>query len=279
MAITSLPVGGPEFASSVKRARELTDRLEAAQWDFDLVPEIYATNSRADVLAKELVFVHDGSLQTLYGRLITGGVGKYFNLMGPIHADATFRIGNTDVIDMLHKATDTRGVAAIPAARKLPKPQRVELHNYTNFYSLRDLIFWHLLYRVGCFPSTLAHMARNFPLGKIVQNSMYAPAVPSTSAKTPAVMTFDRLVVSFPTKQVEWMEQPLFGGLVKETMQSEYLLTPRPSKVAHPYLPCIKEGKVRWEGKSWYYRYFIGTTPKDGLPPPGKGPEGRKKRK
>ena len=52
------------------------------------------------------------------------------------------------------------------------------------------------------------------------------------------------------------MEQPLYGGLAKETMQAEYLLTTTKSKVSHPYLPPIKEGKVRWQGKSWFFRYF-----------------------
>jgi len=132
-----------------------------------------------------------------------------------------------------------------------------------------------ILYGVGSYPSTLVHMARNFPLGKIVQNSVYTPSKPSTDLENPAIMTFDRLSVSFPTKQVEWMEQPLYGGLVKETMQAEYLLTAKESKISHPYLQESKAGKVRWQGKSWYYRYFVGTTPKDALTGPGMGPETR----
>ena len=272
-----LSVEGPAFARKVVEARALTEKLEQANWDFDLVPQVYATNSRADVLAKALVFVHDGAQQTIFGHLVTGGVGTRFNLMGPVQANAVFRIAPTDVFDVLRKQTKTHGLRDIPEFNKLPEAQTVELYNYTNFYSLRDLVFWHILYGAGSYPSTLVHMARNFPLGKIVQNSMYMPAKPSRNVRKPAVMTFDRLRVSFPTKQVEWMEQPLYGGLVKETMQAEYLLTTRESKVSHPYLQPVREGKIRWQGRSWYYRYFLGTTPKDGLTGPGMGPETRKR--
>jgi hypothetical protein len=267
-------VEGPGFAQKVIEARALTERLEQNNWDFDLVPQVYAKNSRADVLAKELVFVHDGSQQTLFGRLVTGGYGSRFNLMGPVQSNAVFRIAETDVFDVLKKQTGTAGLRDIKEFRKLPKAEPVQLYNYTNFYSLRDLVFWHILYNVGSYPSTLAHMARNFPLGKIIQNSMYMPAKPSKS-RNPLTMTFDRLMVTFPTKQIEWMEQPLYGGFVKETMQAEYLLTTKESKVSHPYLQPVKDGKLRWRGKSWYYRYFLGTTPKDGLTGPGMGPETR----
>ena len=269
-------VEGPVFTRKVEEARALTDKLEKSNWDFDLVPKVYAKNSRADVMAKELVFVHDGGKQSIYGRLVTGGFGTRFNLMGPVQANSIFRIAPTDVFDVLQKQTKTRGLRDIKEFRKLPKAEPVELHNYTNFFSLRDLIFWHVLYGVGTYPSTLAIMARNFPLGKIIQNSVYMPSKPSPDPSMPAIMSFDRLVVSFPTKQVEWMEQPLYGGLVKETMQAEYLLTPTESKVSHPYLEPAKEGKVRWQGRSWYYRYFVGTTPKDGLTGPGMGSETRK---
>lgn len=269
-------VEGPDFAAKVKEARILTERLEKSNWDFDLVPQIYAKNSRADVLAKELVFVHDGFEQSIYGRLVTGGFGERFNLMGPIQSNAVFKIAPTDIFEVIKEGSKTKGLDDIKAFRQLPKPQRVELYNYTNFYSLRDLVFWHLLYGAGGYPSTLVHMARNFPLGKIVQNSMYMPAKPVRSGDKPAIMTFDRLVLSFPTKQVEWMEQPLYGGLVKDTMQAEYLLTKSESKLSHPYLEVIKEGKVRWNGASWYYKYFVGTTPKDGVTGPGMGPETRK---
>jgi hypothetical protein len=269
-------VEGPGFAKKVAEALALTNKLEASNWDFDRVPQLYARGKGADVLAKELVFVHDGTQQTIYGHLVTGGFGARFNLMGPVQSNAVFRIASTDIIDVLKKQTKTNGLRDIKEFRELPKAQPVELYNYTNFYSLRDLIFWHILYGAGSYPSTLAHMARNFPLGKIVQNSMYMPSKPSRDSRKPAIMSFDRLVVSFPTTKVEWMEQPLYGGLVKQTMQAEYLLTTTKSKVSHPYLQPVKEGKVRWQSKSWYYRYFSGITPKDALTGPGMGPETRK---
>jgi hypothetical protein len=268
---------GPGFANRVAESKALTDKLEKDNWDFDRVPQLYAKNSRADVLGKELVFVHDGAQQTIYGHLVTGGFGTRFNLMGPVQSNAVFRIAPTDVFQVLKKQTKTNGLRDLKEFRKLPKAQPVELYNYTNFYSLRDLVFWHILYGVGSYPSTLAHMARNFPLGKIVQNSMYMPPKRSRTRGKPVIMTFDRLVVTFPTRHVEWMEQPLYGGLVKETMQAEYLLTSTKSNVSHPYLQPVQDGKVRWQGKSWYYRYFLGITPKDALTGPGMGPETRKR--
>ena len=102
--------------------------------------------------------------------MVTGALGTRYNLMGPIQSNAVFRIATTDVVDGLKKLTSTNGLRDIKEFRKLPKAQPVELYNYTNFYSLRDLIFWHVLYGVGTYPSTLAIMARNFPLGKIIQN-------------------------------------------------------------------------------------------------------------
>jgi hypothetical protein len=269
------PLEGPAFARKVEEARALTDKLEKSNWDFDLVPQVYSKNSRADVLGKTVVYVHDGQRETIYGHLVTGGVGARFNLMGPVQSNSVFRIVSTDVFAVLKKQTKTNGLRDIKAFRKLPKAEPVELYNYTNFFSLRDLVFWHILYGVGSYPSTLVHMARNFPLGKIIQNSVYTPSKPSMDPENPAIMTFEGLSVSFPTKQVEWMEQPLYGGLVKETMQAEYLLTAKESKVSHPYLPESKAGKVRWQGKSWYYRYFVGTTPKEALTGPGMGPETR----
>src|SRR5262245_30738520 len=221
MASARLSVEGPEFAKAVRDATALVDKLERGNWDFSLAPELYARGSQADVMAKELVFVHDGRTQTIFGRLITGGVGETFNLMGPIHANARFRLADTDVFRVVHKSTGTRGLRDVAAFRELPKPQPVELFNYTYFFTLRDLIFWHALHKSGAYPSTLEHMARNFPMGKVIQNSMYSPAKPSKKASAPAIMTFDRLEVSFPTPRVEWMEQPLFGGLVKETIQAE----------------------------------------------------------
>ena len=290
--LPDLPIPSHPNYVTARGLRELREKLVLAQAELtrlrarperlDKLPEAAAERDIRYLEARlKSAMVVDVAAQGTevvgFGHLVTGGVGTRFNLMGPVQANAVFRIAPTDVFDALRKQTKTRGLLDIPEFRKLPKAQPVELYNYTNFYSLRDLVFWHILFGAGSYPSTLVHMARNFPLGKIVQNSMYMPAKPSRDARKPAIMTFDRLRVSFPTQQIEWMEQPLYGGLVKETMQAENLLTTKESKVSHPYLQPVKEGKVRWQGRSWYYRYFLGTTPKDGLTGPGMGPETRKR--
>jgi hypothetical protein len=274
MASARLSVEGPDFARAVKQATALVDKLERANWDFAQAPELYARDSRADVMAKELVFVHDGRTQTIFGRLVTGGVGETFNLMGPVQANAEFRLVETDVFDAAHKSTGTRGLDDLPEFRALPPAQPVHLFNYTYFFTLRDLVFWHALHESGAYPSTLEHMARNFPMGKVVQNSMYAPPKPSKDPSHPAIMAFDRLMVTFPTPKVEWMEQPLFGGLVKETLQAEYLLTSQPSKASHPYLELVNESKMHWSGRDWYVRAFRGISPKDAQVGPGRLPDG-----
>jgi len=273
MMSSRLSVEGPEFARAVRNATSLVDKLERANWDFAQAPELYARESRADVLAKELVFVHDGRQQTVYGRLVTGGVGETFNLMGPVHANAEFRLIDTDVFEAAHRSTGTNGLVDLPEFRDLPKAQSVHLYNYTYFFTLRDLLFWHALHQSGAYPSTLEHMARNFPLGKMIQNSMYSPTKPSKDPAHPAIMSFDRLMVSFPTPQVEWMEQPLFGGLASETIQAEYLVTSQPSKASHPYLDLANESKMQWAGGNWHVRAFRGVSPKDAQVGPGKLPE------
>src|SRR6266540_4713656 len=106
-------VEGPVFAERIREANKIVDKLEASNWDFDLAPQVYSRNSRADVVAKELVFLHDGKNQTIFGKLVTGGVGAQFNLMGPIHANAVFQIAPTDIFDAVHKQTQTRGVLDI----------------------------------------------------------------------------------------------------------------------------------------------------------------------
>ena len=74
------------------------------------------------------------------------------------------------------------------------------------------------------------------------------------SKKTPAVMASVGLNLSFPTRVVEWMDKPLYGGLVKETIHVESLLTPKQSKVSHPYLPLVGEGKVKLDGAVYYVK-------------------------
>src|SRR3954468_20678959 len=121
MVSSRLSVEGPDYFKEVQRAQTLVDKLERGNWDFAVAPELYARDSRADVLAKELVFVHDGERQTIYGKLITGGFGDTFNLMGPVHANAEFRIASTDVFEELHRQTETKGLKEMREFNALPE--------------------------------------------------------------------------------------------------------------------------------------------------------------
>jgi hypothetical protein len=78
-------------------------------------------------------------------------------------------------------------------------------------------------------------------------------------------MVGDYLTYSFRSSAVEWMDKPLYGGLAKETHHIEYLLTPEPSRISHPYLPLEGEGTIEYGHRRYYLRRFVGVTPKDGL--------------
>src|SRR6266542_1210887 len=156
MAVNRPSVGGPEFTRLVRHVGEKVDELEAANWDFDRVPEVFARNAAADVLAKELVQRHDGRTMTRMGRLILGGVGTHFNLMGTMHSDSQFKVVSSDLLDQVNAQLGTRGLLAeMPEYRaletRLGRPQDVEYHNYGVFYTLKDLVFWLLMHDAGCF--------------------------------------------------------------------------------------------------------------------------------
>ncbi|HEX7975106.1 MAG TPA: hypothetical protein VF498_11910 [Anaerolineales bacterium] len=263
----------------VRLAEDVVRKLEANNWDFDSAPEIFAEKSQADVLAKEIVHIHDGQMMTRVGRLVMGGVGEMFNLMGPIPSNSTFKVTSTHLIDEINQQLGTEGLRELPEFRSLGTPERVEFFNYTNFYQLRDLVFWAILYGSGAYPSTFEHMARHFAGGEVVQNVMYRSSSRSLDETKPKVMMSSGLTVSFPSKVVEWMDKPLFGGLAKETMHVEYLLTPKPSKVSHPYLPLTGEAVVEYCHQRYYLRRFAGVTPKDGLRGPGVPPEHARRKK
>src|SRR5215207_10239926 len=94
-------VRGPEFARRIRDATTIVERAEKSAWDFAATPELYAADSMADVIAKEIAIVHNGSYQTIIGNLITAGVGTHFNLMGPIQSDAKVMIKpNTLLADL-----------------------------------------------------------------------------------------------------------------------------------------------------------------------------------
>jgi hypothetical protein len=277
MALNRPSVGGPEFAKLVRDVGEKVDELEANDWNFDAVPEVFARNAAADVLAKELVQLHDGRTMTRMGRLILGGVGSHFNLMGTMHSDSKFKVVSSELLDQVNAQLGTRGLVDLPEyqelERKLGKAQDIDYHNYGVFYSLRDLVFWLLLHDAGCFPTTLELMVRRFAEGKVVQNNMYAPSKPSFDKDKPALMAGACLMLQFPSSVVEWMEQPMFGGLEPDTIVVEHLLTVDPTDVSHPKLPLVVESKVRLRHQEYFVKSFAGVTPKDALRGPDVPPE------
>jgi hypothetical protein len=278
MAVNRPSVGGPEFAQMVRDIGEKVNELEASNWDFDAVPEVFAKKAAADVLAKGLVQIHDGRTMTRLGRLVLGGVGSHFNLMGTQHSDAQFKVISPDLLDEVNRQIPAPGLDDMEEYQELEKkwgkPQEVEYNNYGVFYTLKDLVFWLLLHDAGCFPSTLELMVRRFAEGKVVQNNMYAPARPSFDRDNPATMRAPCLMLQFPSSVVEWMEQPMFGGLQEDTIVVEHLLTIEPTDVSHPLLPLVVESKVRLRHQEYYAKTFAGVTPKDALRGPGVPPEG-----
>jgi len=276
MALNRPAVGGPEFVRIVAEARAKVERLEAAQWDFAAVPEVFARPQHADVMAKEAVHMFDGRTMTRVGRLVLGGTGAHFNLMGTFPADSTFRVATeytSKVLGEVHQQVGRDAMSDLPAYDEIQQLYRraedIEFSNYGMFYSLRDLVQWLLVHDAGCFPSTLETIVRRFAQGNVVQNNMYSTNSPSDDPSNPSIMRSPGLMVQFPSKVVEWMEQPIYGGLVDETIKVEHLLTVMPTDVSHPYLPLVLESKVRILDQDYYLRTYGGTAPKEALRGPG----------
>jgi hypothetical protein len=276
MALNRPAVGGPEFVKIVAAANAKVEKLEASNWDFDQVPEIFARKQHADVMAKEAVHLHDGRTMTRVGRLVLGGVGTHFNLMGSVPSDATFRVA-TDytsfVLGEIHRQVGSDGLSDLPEYQQIRErygnAEQVEFSNYGMFLRLKDLVLWLLIHDAGCFPSTLETIIRRFAVGNVVQNNMYFTQHPSSDPRKPALMRSPGLLVQFPSRAVEWMEQPIYGGLVDKTIKVEHLLTIQPTKVSHPYLPLVLESKVRIIDQEYYLRTFSGASPKEALRGPG----------
>lgn len=277
-------VEGPDWVVVVREATERVAKLEKNNWDFESVPEAFAREAVADVVAKEVLHIHDGHTMTRFGHLIMGGVGEAFNLMGPIPSDSRFMVTDSTPLDEIRKQMGNRILEDTDEFQRIREKygeiQRVKFFNYGAFYTLRDLVFWLLVHDAGCFPSTLETMVRHFAAGHIVQNHMYTPARPARDGDRPILMTPGAcLMVQFPSTVVEWMDKPLFGGLAEDTMHIEYLLTPEPTDVSHPYLDVVGESKVRLGYQDYYMRMFSGWTPKDALRGPGVPPEQPAKRR
>jgi hypothetical protein len=285
MALNRPAVSGPEFSKIVAEASAKVEKLEASNWDFDRVPEIFARRQHADVLGKEAIHLHDGRTMTRIGRLVLGGVGTHFNLMGSIPADATFKVATEYTDHALHEINQQvgyKGLYDVPEYRqieeKFGQAEQVEFSNYGMFYRVKDLVLWLLVHDAGCFPSTLETIVRRFAMGNVVQNNMYFTKHPSQDPRKPALMRSPGLLVQFPSKVVEWMEMPIYGGLADSTIKVEHLLTVKPTDVSHPYLPLVLESKVRLIGEDYYLRTYSGLTPKEALRGPGVPQEGPTKR-
>ena len=274
MAVNRPFVEGPEWITVVRNATKLVHKLEGNNWDFDTVPQAFARNAAADVVAKEVLHIHDGHTMTRMGHLVMGGVGGAFNLMGPIPSDSRFMVTDSTALNEVKKNLGSRGLDDLEEYHKLTarygELQTVKFFNYGAFYTLRDLVFWLLVHDAGCFPTTLETMVRHFAAGHVVQNDMYMPARPSNDRERPALMTTGAcMMVQFPSTVIEWMDKPMFGGLAEITVHVEYLLTLQPTDVSHPYLPLVDEGRVRLGYQDYYQRTFAGVTPKDALRGPG----------
>lgn len=273
MAMTSPSVEGPDFLRHVKLAEDKTRRLAEAGWDFGAVPEMFGRTAACDVVAKDMVLIHDGRVQTRYGRLFLAGVGDRFNLMGPEHARAIFRTDPHRVVDEVNRQLGGSLLDGVEALGKYGRPQQAELFNLTNFFQPRDLVFYTALHEYGLYPSGFENLLRHFAAGKIVHNMEFMPPIPSAREKEPALMAISPLHMEFPTPTLEWMEEPLYGGIAKETWHVETILTAEPSKLSHPYLELVGEGRIELCGRRWHMRRFHGKTQKEGVRGPKVPPE------
>lgn len=278
LKLSSVEDDGPDFAKRVLAAEELTRKLESNKWNFSSAPEFFAEESQADVLGKEMVHIFDGRTMTRIGRLVMGGVGQLFNLMGALPANSAFKIAHSSrLLDEINQKLGTDGLREITERTKSGTPEKVEYFNYTIFHQLREMVFWSILYGSRAYPSTFEHMARHFAKGDLVHTMLYRSSRGESKDSRPKVMVGDYLTYTFSSSVVEWMDKPLFGGLARDTFHIEYLLTPEPSKVSHPYLPLEGEGVVEFGHRLYYLRRFVGVTPKDGLRGPKIPPESPKK--
>lgn len=276
MRVNRPSVEGVESVRVIREARDKVAFLQKNRWNFNKLPEVFAKNPAADVLGKEIVHIHDGRTMIRTGILYMGGVGASFNLMGPVHSDSIFKVGPTNILGEVNRQIKSQGLRDLKEFTALGEAQPVDFYNYNLFYNMEDLVFWALVHDAGVFPSGLETMARHFAAGNLIQNSLYSPAKPSRSMRNPTVMVSSGLNLQFPSRVIEWMDKPLYGGLAKETMHVETLLTLKPSKVSHPYLPLILEDKIKINDTAYYLKRFVGITPKEGLRGPGVPEEGKK---
>src|SRR3954452_10005584 len=114
MAVVRPFVQGPDYVARTRQATEVVQKLAGNRWNFDVAPEVYARNSRADVLSKELVHIFDGRRVIRVGRLVLGGVGEYFNLMGPIPSDSAIKITDARLLEDVNAQLGGSGIQDHP---------------------------------------------------------------------------------------------------------------------------------------------------------------------
>lgn len=282
MAVTR-PQLGEELVTLNERivhAETVVRQLEANRWDFAAAPDVFARRAACDVAAKEVAIFFDGRQETMIGKLVMAGAGTHFNLMGGNHIDSEFLSKPNTVLEDINKELGTSGLQEFGTMREMQKPQRIYFYNRTKFFQLRDMVFWLVLHGAGCFPSSLEVMKRHFASGRAIHNNLFRPPRPSEDTEKPAIMTSEGsdLFLSFPTDVVQFMEPSVHGGLIKETMHIEYLLTLEPTTIAHPHLSLADDGLVHIGGQRWFIRKFSGVSPKQGVRGPGVPPEGPDKR-
>lgn len=268
-----LSVEGPEFVAEVGRADALVRRLEAANWDFKEVPEVLARSANCDVAAKEIVTIHDGLTLTRFGRLVMRGHGSRFNLMSHEPPTATFLRPDHGIFDELNRQVGSDGLNDFEEFRRFGKLQTVEFREPQLFYQTRDVVFWNVLHRTGLFPTGLEDVARQFAQGNVIRNLLFEPALRG-DGKEPAAMVA-HAAVSYPTPVVEWIPKPLYGGVAPETIHIETLLTSTPSKLSHPFLPLVAEGRAVVGNARYHMRRYAGVSPKDATRGPGVPEEGQ----
>jgi len=265
-------VEGPDFATKVRRAEEITHRLQTNHWKFATVPEMFA-KATCDVVAKEIVTIHDGRVQTLYGRLVMKGIGSTFQLESPASALNVTLPGRPKLFDDINRQIGSRGLSDFEDFRKLPLPQEAEFFGQTMFYQVRDLVFWSALHECGLSPSGFEELAGHINRGEVVTSLLFKPSRSSKDLDSP-VLALAHTCKQFPTPVVQWIPKPLFGGVARETLHIDTLLTEEPCQVSHPFLPLVADGIVVVDNRRYHMRRFAGTSPKDAVRGPGTGAEG-----
>jgi hypothetical protein len=269
-----LSVEGPEFAERVRVADDMTRRLESANWDFGLAPEIFAREAACDVAAKEIVNTFDGRVQTRYGRLVMKGAGQNFNLMSHESPRALYIGSRPEVFSEINAQVGSEGLRDFSEFRDIGQLQRVEFYNPSVFYQLRDVVFWSALNRSGLFPTGFEDVARHISAGNIIRNLMFNPSLTPAAQAGPIYMEAYS-GVQFPTEVVEWMPKPLYGGMSESSFHIETLLTTDPTDLSHPYLDLVAEGRAVLQDRPYFMRRFAGISPKDATRGPWVPPEGQ----